>query len=209
MQKSSSNAEKRTSALCVYPLKLIKERFLENIRRCFAGTGSRGLDFISPSLRCFEVKSLQFRLTDTFCGVDINTPLGGELPLIGSPAMTFDAGLTGVAVTTVGDYTVALLGTGAGHLKKAVLYSGSNGTEFEDIKVYLGHPVNRDLTLDPDGEHVYVITGHKVTKLRVNECSQRFENCFHCISESITSDIPFCTLCMSDTNCAKSEIRIV
>ncbi|KAJ8885501.1 hypothetical protein PR048_011699 [Dryococelus australis] len=45
--KPSSN-----SGLCVYSLKAIRRKFMQNIKTCFSGNGSRGLDFISPSHTC-------------------------------------------------------------------------------------------------------------------------------------------------------------
>lgn len=40
------------SALCVYSLKAIRRKFMQNIKTCFTGMGNRGLDFISPSHGC-------------------------------------------------------------------------------------------------------------------------------------------------------------
>lgn len=45
------------SALCVYSLKAIRRKFMQNIRQCFNGKGERGLDFISPSLKCVSTVS--------------------------------------------------------------------------------------------------------------------------------------------------------
>ncbi|KAJ8969990.1 hypothetical protein NQ314_001418 [Rhamnusium bicolor] len=46
------------SALCVYSLKAIRRKFMQNIRHCFNGKGQRGLDFISPSHQCVPTVSL-------------------------------------------------------------------------------------------------------------------------------------------------------
>lgn len=46
------------SALCVYSLKAIRRKFMQNIKQCFGGTGERGLDFISPSHRCVSTVSI-------------------------------------------------------------------------------------------------------------------------------------------------------
>ena len=43
-----SSKPSRKSALCVYHLKSVIRKFMENIQRCFRGEGDRGLDFISP-----------------------------------------------------------------------------------------------------------------------------------------------------------------
>ncbi|KAI4503228.1 hypothetical protein M0802_001450 [Mischocyttarus mexicanus] len=55
---------------------------------------------------------------EDFCGLDVNTPLGGEDPIAAFPVLTFDTLLTAVAATSTGDYTVVFLGTHKGHLKK-------------------------------------------------------------------------------------------
>lgn len=46
------NKPSNFSALCVYSLKAIRRKFMENIKTCFSGKGQRGLDFISPSHAC-------------------------------------------------------------------------------------------------------------------------------------------------------------
>jgi len=48
-----------SSALCVYTLKSIRRKFMQNIRTCFEGKANRGLDFISPSHTC--VPTVSFR----------------------------------------------------------------------------------------------------------------------------------------------------
>lgn len=45
------------SALCVYSLKAIRRKFMQNIKNCFSGHGERGLDFISHSHRCVPTVS--------------------------------------------------------------------------------------------------------------------------------------------------------
>lgn len=48
---------KDNGALCVYSLKSIRRKFMQNIRNCFGGNGERGLDFISPSHHCVSTVS--------------------------------------------------------------------------------------------------------------------------------------------------------
>lgn len=48
----------------------------------------------------------------------MNTPLGGQEPMVAVPVLTFDTHLTAVAATSTSDYTVVFLGTHKGHLKK-------------------------------------------------------------------------------------------
>jgi plexin A len=55
---------------------------------------------------------------EDFCGLDVNTPLGGEQAASAVPVQVFGSHLTAVAATSTGDYTVVFLGTANGHLKK-------------------------------------------------------------------------------------------
>ncbi|KAJ8955413.1 hypothetical protein NQ318_003511 [Aromia moschata] len=52
-----ANKPSELSALCVYSLKAIRRKFMQNIKHCFSGKGQRGLDFISPSLPCVPTVS--------------------------------------------------------------------------------------------------------------------------------------------------------
>lgn len=54
---SSPNKPSDLSALCVYSLKDIRRKFMQNIKECFNGHGQRGLDFISPSHACVSTVS--------------------------------------------------------------------------------------------------------------------------------------------------------
>ncbi|KAK0075479.1 hypothetical protein PV325_006834, partial [Microctonus aethiopoides] len=57
-------------------------------------------------------------IAEDFCGLDVNTPLGGQEPMTAVPVLTFTKLLTAVAATSTGDYTVVFIGTSNGHLKK-------------------------------------------------------------------------------------------
>lgn len=50
--EDGSNRPTSRSALCVYSLKFIRKRFMENIENCFKGEGKRGLDYITPNIDC-------------------------------------------------------------------------------------------------------------------------------------------------------------
>lgn len=55
---------------------------------------------------------------EDFCGLDVNTPLGGEQPVSAVPVLLFSTRLSAVAATSTGDFTVVFVGTSSGHLKK-------------------------------------------------------------------------------------------
>lgn len=104
------------SALCVYALSAIHRKFTQNIQHCFNGNGVQGLDFVNPSQPCVLT---QVQINDDFCGMDVNTPLGGSMPIEAAPVLKYNnVRLTSVAATSTHDYTVAFLGTAAGRLKK-------------------------------------------------------------------------------------------
>lgn len=65
----------------------------------------------------FMLQKLQ-TIAEDFCGLDVNTPLGGQEPMTAVPVLTFTKLLTAVAATSTGDYTVVFIGTSNGHLKK-------------------------------------------------------------------------------------------
>lgn len=53
--------------------------------------------------------------------MDVNTPLGGEKPVVAVSVLNFTTLLTSVAATSAGNYTVVFLGTADGHLKKVCI----------------------------------------------------------------------------------------
>lgn len=42
------------SALCIYPMRLVRKKFTENIQKCFSGIGNTGPDHISKPLKCLR-----------------------------------------------------------------------------------------------------------------------------------------------------------
>lgn len=61
-------------------------------------------------------------IAEDFCGLDVNTPLGGQEPMTAIPVLTFNTLSTAVAATSTGDFTVVFIGTQHGHLKKVSHY---------------------------------------------------------------------------------------
>jgi plexin A len=181
--------------LCVYPLKAIRRKFMQNIKHCFSGKGQRGLDFISPSLQCVPTK-LQ-TIGEDFCGLDVNTPLGGEQPISAVPVLLFGTRLTAVAATSTGDFTVVFIGTATGHLKKVVVESRSSALEYGDLTVEEGSAVNPDLHFDSQLMHLYVMTEKKVSKVKVQECSV-YRSCLECLG----AKDPYCGWCSLENKCS-------
>nr|XP_034833100.1 uncharacterized protein LOC117989797 [Maniola hyperantus] len=191
----NTNTPSNLSALCVYSLKAIRRKFMQNIKTCFSGNGSRGLDFISPSNACIRTK-LQ-SISEDFCGLDVNTPLGGEQPVEAVPVAVFKKRLTAVAATATGDYTVVFAGTSEGHLKKIVVESATSAFQYGDIFVDEKAPVNKDLFFDTQLMHLYVMTEHKVSKVKVQECSV-YKSCQTCLG----AKDPYCGWCSLENKCS-------
>ncbi|XP_057324219.1 plexin-A4 [Microplitis mediator] len=184
------------SALCIYALKSIRRKFMRNIQRCFSGEGQRGLEFISPSHKCVLTK-LQ-TIAEDFCGLDVNTPLGGQEPMTAVPVLTFPTLLTAVAATSTGDFTVVFIGTRDGHLKKVVVESALVAQEYGDLEIDTNSTVNADLLFDSQQPpmHLYVLTEKKISKVKVQECSV-YKTCWDCLG----AKDPYCGWCSLENKC--------
>ena len=136
------------------------------------------------------------QIGEQFCGLDVNTPLGGELPITQSPVLTFDSLLTSVTATSTGDFTVAFLGTAEGSLKKAVVESANSGIEYADIPIAPATSVRSDLLFDLKRDHVYVMTDKKLSKVKVQDCEQ-YSDCNQCLG----ARDPYCGWCSLENKC--------
>ncbi|KAK6634573.1 hypothetical protein RUM43_011974 [Polyplax serrata] len=141
-------------------------------------------------------KKLQ-SISEDFCGLDVNTPLGGEAPIQMEAALAFNDLLTAVAATSTGDYTVVFLGTGNGHLKKVVVESSSSALQYGDEVIDEGSSTNPDLYFDAQQIHLYVMTERKVSKVKVQECSV-YKTCWDCLN----AKDPYCGWCSLENKCS-------
>jgi plexin A len=183
-----SDAATNRSALCVYSLKSIRRKFMQNIKSCFNGNGPRGLDFISPNMHCVSTK-LQ-TISEDFCGLDVNSPLGGEQPMSAVPVALFTTMLTSVAATTTSGFTVVFIGTQDGHVKKVVVESQTSALEYADIPVDEQSAVQSDMHFDKQELNLYVMTKHKVSKVKVYDCTV-YTTCGECLG----AKDPYCGWC--------------
>lgn len=189
------NIPTNKSALCIYSLKSIRRKFMQNIKACFNGNGPRGLDFISPNMNCVSTK-LQ-TISEDFCGLDVNSPLGGEQPIAAVPVCLFNTQLSSVAATSTSGYTVVFIGTVDGHLKKVVVESTSLAIEYADIPIDEGSRINPDMHFDNQKMHIYVMSKHKVSKVKVHDCSV-YKTCGECLG----AKDPYCGWCSLENKCS-------
>lgn len=192
--QSNANVTTDRTALCVYSLKSIRRKFMQNIKACFNGDGSRGLDFISTNMRCVATR-LQ-SLSEDFCGLDVNSPLGGEMPVTVTAAATFNTEVTSVAATSTSSFTVVFIGTSKGRVKKLVVESGTAAVEYADILIDEGSPINQDMFFDKKEMNIYVMSERKVSKVRVHEC-----NVHRSCGECLTARDPYCGWCSMENKC--------
>lgn len=193
--EGKGNVPSNRSALCVYSLKSIRRKFMQNIKSCFNGHGSRGLDFISPNMQCVSTK-LQ-TISEDFCGLDVNYPLGGEQPIAAVPVALFETRLTAVAATRTSGYTVVFVGTADGHLKKVVVESATAAIEYADIKIHANSPVNADMHFDLQELNLYVMTKNRVSKIKVHDCTV-YATCAQCLG----AKDPYCGWCSLENKCS-------
>ncbi|XP_055945383.1 plexin A3-like isoform X2 [Argiope bruennichi] len=189
------NKPSPNSALCVYALSAVHRKFTQNIQHCFNGYGERGLDFINPSQPCYPT---QLQINDEFCGMDVNTPLGGSMAVEAAPVLRFSGILlTAVAATSTHDYTVTFLGTSQGHVKKAVVETVVKASEYADLVIDEGSPINADMVFDKAKNHLYVMTEKRVTMVKVQECHM-FKTCMDCLG----ANDPYCGWCSLENKCS-------
>ncbi|KAH8398904.1 hypothetical protein KR222_005983, partial [Zaprionus bogoriensis] len=193
--KGESNIPTNSSALCIFSLKSIRRKFMQNIKFCFNGNGMRGLDFISPSMPCVLTK-LQ-TIGEDFCGLDVNSPLGGEQPITSVPVAMFNTRLTAVAATSMSGYTVVFIGTVDGYIKKVVVESSTIANEYGMVAVDVGSPIAQDMQFDNQNLYIYAMSERIVSKVKVYECAD-FRTCNECLG----ARDPYCGWCSLENKCS-------
>uniref|UniRef100_A0A183IWQ4 Sema domain-containing protein n=1 Tax=Soboliphyme baturini TaxID=241478 RepID=A0A183IWQ4_9BILA len=199
INEAQPNEPSRQAALCVYSMKYIEERFLDNIKLCGQGELMRGLAIFKVDRKCLK---MNFSPTDDItCGFDTNYPLGGTLPVTQRSALvTTNSRLTAVAATTAHMYTIVFIGTDDGQLKKAVLDSATSAHEYEKIDIDPGREILADMEFDMSGLFVYVMTARLLSKVKVQECL-RHQRCNQCLG----AEDPYCGWCSQDNKCTIND----
>lgn len=110
---------KKTSAVCVYSVKDIEEKFNENIHMCFNGSMQyRNMEYISGPIldgKCPRQGTTGNILS--FCEVGLK--ISGPSPIVGQASLRLtDTLVTSIQGTSTASHTVAFLGTNDGKIKK-------------------------------------------------------------------------------------------
>ncbi|KAI1294844.1 Plexin-B [Halotydeus destructor] len=152
------------SAVCLFPLVDIEQKFEENIKMCYNGTlGSRNMNYIAGSVdECPQVGKAGNVVN--FCHETLK--LNGSLPLLSQPVIAYnDATLTAITAVSSKNLLTAFLGTSDGTVKKIAI--ARQADQVDEVVVDKGHSILADMHVDRDKRFVYALSRHKVSKIKV------------------------------------------
>uniref|UniRef100_A0A915PJ57 Sema domain-containing protein n=1 Tax=Setaria digitata TaxID=48799 RepID=A0A915PJ57_9BILA len=168
------------SAICVYSMAMVEKIFLNNIELCFRGETNKNLPWFKSTDRCIKTRYMG---QEVLCGKDVNSHIGGEIPVEGNAALiTHDAQFSSIATNTTRAYTVAFIGTYDGRLLKVVIENRSSAFIYRSLEIGDGKPVLQDLELDATGDFIYALTPKKVVKIKVRQCGGAGD-CHSCLAQ--------------------------
>ncbi|KAI6217562.1 Sema domain-containing protein [Aphelenchoides fujianensis] len=194
------NVTSRDSALCVFRLKDIEEKFFENIRECYNGNTRTNLPWFNSDKKCTSTRYPDSEIT---CGKDVNSFIGGEIPIVAHAILTEQgAHFSSVVVTSVQSATVAFIGTSNGQILKALLEASPNQTSriFKTIALTDGTPLLQDMELDEKNGLLYAMSRSAVYKVNYRQCATAVD-CRSCLE---VGD-PFCGWCQRQSQCVTEE----
>uniref|UniRef100_A0A8D2QF81 Plexin A2 n=1 Tax=Zonotrichia albicollis TaxID=44394 RepID=A0A8D2QF81_ZONAL len=179
------------SALCAFPIRTINAHIKERLQSCYQGEGNLELNWLlGKDVQCTKAP---VPIDDNFCGLDINQPLGGSVPVDGVTLFTSSRDrMTSVASYVYNGYSVVFVGTKTGRLKKVSPVRGCGGPgAYEVVPVFKdGSPVLRDMAFSMDHKYLYVMSERQVSRVPVESCEQ-YTTCQECLS----SGDPHCGWC--------------
>ena len=197
-----SSKPAQNSAICVYPIAEVEQKFTENIHLCYNGSVlTRNMDYIAGSVNeCPEPGKAGNILN--FCNEAVK--LNGSVPIWAQPSLVYqNTTLTAVTATANGQHTVAFIGTYDGAVKKVLISSSKRADEFEEVILDRGHPILGDIYLDHEQTPKYVIAAspYKIAKIMIERCIQH-NKCEKCLE----TRNPYCGWCSLEKRCTvKSE----
>ncbi|XP_076363064.1 plexin-B-like isoform X2 [Tachypleus tridentatus] len=195
VSKDHTSKASRRSALCVFSLAEIEQRFTENIHLCYNGSVlTRNMDYIAGSInQCPEPGKAGNILN--FCNE--TTKLNGSIPIQQPSAAVYsNTTLTSVGLATTGQHTVVFAGTYDGKLKMFFISGSVKAEEFEEVIVDEGHPIIKGLHLDATAEFLYVSSPYKISKVKLLRC-EHHKSCAECLEKKN----PYCGWCSLKRRC--------
>ncbi|KAM8864360.1 plexin-A2 isoform 1-T2 [Spinachia spinachia] len=187
------------SALCIFTIRDINARIKERLQSCYQGEGNLELNWLlGKDVQCTKAP---VPIDDSFCGLDINQPLGGSQLVTGHTLYTETRDrMTSVTSYIYNGYCVAFVGTKSGRLKKIRVDGPPHGgVQYETITVIKdGSPVLRDMAFSLDRNYLYVMSERQVTQVPIESCEQ-YGTCGECLS----SGDPHCGWCVLHNICSQ------
>ncbi|NXD27485.1 PLXA2 protein, partial [Spelaeornis formosus] len=189
------------SALCAFPLRTVNAHIKERLQSCYQGEGNLELNWLlGKDVQCTKAP---VPIDDNFCGLDINQPLGGSVPVDGVTLYTSSRDrMTSVASYVYNGYSVVFVGTKTGRLKK-IRADGppQGGVQYEAVPVFKdGSTVLRDMAFSRDHKYLYVMSERQVSRVPVESCEQ-YTTCQECLS----SGDPHCGWCSLHHMCSPRD----
>nr|XP_061781700.1 plexin-A2-like [Nerophis lumbriciformis] len=187
------------SALCAFTIRDINARIKERLQSCYQGEGHLELNWLlGKDVQCTKAP---VPIDDSFCGLDINQPLGGSQLVSGHTLYTETRDrMTAVISYVYNGYCVAFVGTKSGRLKKIRVDGPPHGgVQYETVTVMKdGGPILRDMAFSLDRAHLYVMSERQVTQVPIESCEQ-YGTCGECLS----SGDPHCGWCVLHNVCSR------
>ncbi|XP_061645508.1 plexin-A2 isoform X1 [Phyllopteryx taeniolatus] len=187
------------SALCAFTIRDINARIKERLQSCYQGEGHLELNWLlGKDVQCTKAP---VPIDDSFCGLDINQPLGGSQLVTGHTLYTETRDrMTSVISYVYSGYCVAFVGTKSGRLKKIRIDGPPHGgVQYETVSVMKdGSPILRDMAFSLDRAHLYVMSERQVTQVPIESCEQ-YGTCGECLS----SGDPHCGWCVLHNICSQ------
>uniref|UniRef100_A0A8C9S4E6 Plexin-A2 n=1 Tax=Scleropages formosus TaxID=113540 RepID=A0A8C9S4E6_SCLFO len=191
------------SVLCAFTIRDINARIKERLQSCYQGEGNLELNWLlGKDVQCTKAP---VPIDDSFCGLDINQPLGGSQLVTGHTLYTETRDrMTSVTSYIYNSYCVAFVGTKSGRLKKVSLRKSPGRPAllpYETVQVIQdGSPILRDMAFSLDGRFLYAMSEKQVTQVPVEACEQ-YGTCGECLS----SGDPHCGWCVLHNTCSRKD----
>uniref|UniRef100_A0A673HQU7 Plexin-B1-like n=1 Tax=Sinocyclocheilus rhinocerous TaxID=307959 RepID=A0A673HQU7_9TELE len=200
-QFASSSRPNEESAVCVFSLEEVDKRIDATRDLCYTEMGRA--DGQEVAYIEYEVKSncanLPTNTLDAYpCGSDHTpSPMASRAlveaePIFDSPSVR----LTAVAVSVREEHTIAFLGDSQGNLHKVFLGPNGEVEEYAVISIHPSAPISRELRLDHQENHLYILTSNMLEKRSVAECEKHLD-CQSCL---LAHD-PYCGWCVLEGKC--------
>ncbi|KAM6977172.1 plexin-A2 [Aplochiton taeniatus] len=189
------------SALCVFAIRDVNARIKERLQSCYQGEGNLELNWLlGKDVQCTKAP---VPIDDSFCGLDINQPLGGSQLVTGHTLYTESRDrMTSVTAYVYNGHSVAFVGTKSGRLKKIRVDGPPHGgVQYETVSVIKdGSAVLRDMAFSLDRSFLYVMSERQVTQVPIESCDQ-YGTCGECLS----SGDPHCGWCVLHNMCSQKD----